>query len=218
MKRVKAYLNTKAIGVTGGIGSGQSTVCQIFARLGCKVIDLDLKAKKLVNRDRYIQHEIKKKFGVAVFNEKNSLDRQKLAQIVFHDMEKLQFLNRLVHPRLVPIVIEEMETARFSHKYPLVILDAALIYELSLEASFDAVVVVYCNKKNRIERILKRDQMTRQEVIARINNQIPLEEKKEWADYIIDNNGSLENLDEEVKKTFNTLIEDIPIQRRLRIE
>jgi dephospho-CoA kinase len=218
MKRVTTYLNTKAIGVTGGIGSGQSTVCQILARLGCKVIDLDLKARQLINRDHLVQNELKKVFGANVFSDKNVLDRHRLAQIVFHDEEKLHNLNRIVHPRLVPIVIEEMESARFSHKYPLVIMDAALIYEINLEPTFDAIVVVYCTKKNRIDRILKRDQITHQEAVARINSQIPLEEKKEWAEYVIDNNGTIEDLEEETKKIFNQLVEDIPVQRKIRIE
>jgi dephospho-CoA kinase len=218
MKRLKSYLETKVIGVTGGIGSGQSSVCDILSRLSCKVINLDLKAKELMDRDRTIQNEIKKAFGAAVFKGKAVFDRRLLAQIVFSDQEKLQRLNRIVHPKLVPIVVEEMEAARFSHKYPLVVMDAALIFELNLEQTFDAIVVVYANQKERIERIRNRDQMTYQEVIARINNQIPLEEKKAWADFVIDNNGTHDDLQKATEKVYQKLIEKIPVQRRIRVE
>jgi dephospho-CoA kinase len=218
MKRVKLYLETKVIGVTGGIGSGQSAACDIFSRLGCKVLNLDLKAKQLVDRDRTLQNEIKMAFGASVFKEKTVIDRRLLGQIVFSDQEKLQRLNRIIHPKLVPIVVEDMEAARFSQKYPLVIMDAALIYELNLEQTFDAIVVIYADQKTRIERIKKRDQMTHQEVIARINNQIPLEEKKAWADFVIDNIGTLNELQKETEKVYQKLIEDIPVQRKIRIE
>lgn len=218
MRRVKTYLETKAVGLTGGIGSGQSTVGEIFSRFGCKIINLDLKAKQLIDRDRTIQNEIRKEFGASVFMGNSVLNRRILGEIVFNSEQKLQSLNRIVHPRLVPLVVEEMEAARFSRKYPIVILDAALIFELNFEQMFDLVIVVYSDQNTRIERIRKRDQLSRGEVITRLKSQIPLEEKKHWADIVIENNGTREELQKETERVFKKISDDIPVQRRIRIE
>ena len=118
MKKILKYKNPKVIGVTGGIGSGQSSVCYYLGKLGCKVIDVDKKAKHIINKDKSLQADLKKTFGNEIFSKNGELNRRLLANLAFQDEEKTHKLNRLVHPRMVAEVIEEMESARFSQKYP----------------------------------------------------------------------------------------------------
>ena len=217
MKKIAKYKNPKVIGVTGGIGSGQSSVCQYLSKLGCKVIDVDKKARQIINRDRSLQSDLKKTFGKEIFFRNGQLNRRLLASIAFQDEEKTQKLNRLVHPRMVAEVIEEMENARFSQKYPLVVIDAALIYEISIEQMFDSIIVVYTSLKMRIERVMKRDRQTRDEIMARVLRQISLEEKKKWADYIIDNDGTLEDLEKQTQTVFDNITDDIQVIRAIRV-
>jgi len=217
MKKIVKYKNPKVIGVTGGIGSGQSSVCQYLNNLGCKVIDVDKKARQIINRDRSLQSDLKKTFGNKIFFRNGQLNRRLLASIAFQDEEKTQKLNRLVHPRMVAEVIEEMENARFSQNYPLVVIDAALIYEISIEQMFDSIIVVYTSLKIRIERVMNRDKQTRDEIMARVLRQISLEEKKKWADYIIDNDGTLEDLEKQTQTVFDNIIDDIQVIRAIRV-
>ena len=217
MKKITKYKNPKVIGVTGGIGSGQSSVCQFLNQMGCKVIDVDKKAKNIINKDKSLQAEIKKHFGSEVFSQDGQLNRRLLASIAFQNEDKTQKLNQLVHPRMVAEVIEEMENARFSQKYPLIVIDAALIYEISIEQMFDAIIVVFTSLKNRIERVMKRDGITREEIMARVRRQLSLEEKKKWADHVIDNNGSVDDLKKQTQKVFDQLTDDIQVARAFRV-
>ena len=217
MKKIVKYKNPKVVGVTGGIGSGQSSVCQYLSNLGCKVIDVDKKAKQIINRDRSLQSDLRKTFGNEIFFRNGQLNRRLLASIAFQNEEKTQKLNRLVHPRMVAEVIEEMENARFSQKFPLIVIDAALIYEISIEQMFDSIIVVYTSLKMRIERVMKRDRQTRDEIMARVLRQISLEEKKNWADYIINNDGTLEDLEKQTQTVFDKITDDIQVIRAIRV-
>jgi dephospho-CoA kinase len=217
MKKIINYINPKLIAVTGGMGSGQSTVCDYLKSLGCKIINLDVKAKQIIQTDLNLQKELKKTFGRKIFDAKNRLDNKTLAAIAFSDETKTMKLNKLVHPRMISEVIEEMESARFSRKFPLIVIDAALIYEINMEQMFDIVIVVDTDLETRIKRIMERDGLTRSEIMNRINRQIPLDEKKEWADYVINNNVSLEELKKQTRKIYEKLVEDILSEKRIRV-
>jgi dephospho-CoA kinase len=217
MKRIIKYTNPKVIAVTGGIGSGQTTVCNLLQELGCKIIDVDIKAKQIIQKDNLLQKELKKAFGNSIFFKDGGLNRKHLAHLAFRDEAKTLELNKIIHPRMVAEVIEEMETARFSQRYPLIVVDAALIYEISIEKMFEAVIVVYANLNNRIKRVMERDDLKRAEVLARVRRQIPLEEKKAWADFVIDNNGGLDDLKKQTEKIYNELIDDIQTAKRIRV-
>ena len=217
MKRFTRYNNPKVIGVTGGIGSGQSTVCTRLQERGCRIIDVDKKAKQIINKDAALQRELKNVFGEKIFSPDGHLDRKKLAQIAFKNESSTLQLNQLVHPRMVAEVVEEMETARFSGKYPLIVIDAALIYEISIEQMFDAIIVVYASMENRIKRVMERDGLSRREILVRVRRQIPLDDKKQWADYVIENNGSVEDLRSKTDQIFDKLTARIPKDRRLRV-
>ena len=202
------YKNPLIVAVTGGIGSGQSTVCSFFKEWHCKVINADVKAKEVIQQDRKLQNELKLAFDRSIFRKDRTLDTKRLAELAFKDEISTQKLNQLVHPRMVESLVEEMEQARFSGKYPIIIIDAALIYEISIENMFDAVIVVDAPVRLREKRVMERDSMTRNEFRSRLNKQIPLEDKVSWADYVIKNDGTVDNLKQKSRTIFNLLMQD----------
>ena len=202
------YKNPLIVAVTGGIGSGQSTVCSFFKEWHCKVINADVKAKEVIQHDRKLQNELKLAFDRSIFRKDRTLDTKRLAELAFKDEISTQKLNQLVHPRMVESLVEEMEQARFSGKYPIIIIDAALIYEISIENMFDAVIVVDAPVRLREKRVMERDSMTRNEFRSRLNKQIPLEDKVSWADYVIKNDGTVDNLKQKSRTIFNLLMQD----------
>ena len=113
------YKNPLIVAVTGGIGSGQSTVCSFFKEWHCKVINADVKAKEVIQHDRKLQNELKLAFDRSIFRKDRTLDTKRLAELAFKDEISTQKLNQLVHPRMVESLVEEMEQARFSGKYPI---------------------------------------------------------------------------------------------------
>jgi len=205
------------VAITGGMGCGQSTVAKYFEKFGAKVINADLVARQVVDSDPEVKEELKKAFGRRIFYRNGKLNRKLLANIVFEDQLKTSRLNKIVHPRMVARIVEEIEQARESGKYPLIAIDAALVYELNLEHMFDYVVVVTSKMSNRIRRIKERDGLSEKDIINRINKQLPIEDKMRWADFVIQNNGTLEELEEKTKKVFQQILKkSIPSRRSQR--
>ncbi len=199
------YRNSVVVGVTGGIGCGQTTVSRLFESFGAKVIQADLVAHEVLRRDRNVKRELRKAFGDSIFFGNGRLNRQALAAIAFQDESKTQRLNRIVHPRMVAEIIEQIEKARESGRYQVIVVDAALIYELNLEHMFDAVVVVGARMGKRIQRIKKRDGISSREISDRIQKQIPIEDKMKWGDFVIENNGTLKELEAQARKVYESL-------------
>ncbi|MCD4691473.1 MAG: dephospho-CoA kinase [Calditrichales bacterium] len=202
----RQYHNPLVAAVTGGIGSGQSTVCSFLKKRQCKVVNADLKAKEVIRKDRKLQNKLKTIFGNDIFINNGELNRQRLADLAFKDEFHTHKLNQLVHPRMVESIIEEMENARFSKRFPIVIVDAALIYEISIEKMFDVVIVVNAPLNLRQKRVIERDNITRKQFKDRLDKQIPLEEKVKWADFVIENNSTLEDLENSTHKVHQELI------------
>ncbi len=201
----KRYKNPLVVGVTGGIGSGQSSVCSFLERWHCKVINADLKAKQVIKRDKGLQSDLKKTFGNDIFTGNNQLNAKRLAELAFSNEIQTQKLNQLVHPRMVEILVEDMEHARFSGKFPLVVIDAALIYEISIEQMFDYIIVVNAPIKDRMDRVKKRDGMTQKQFKERAEKQIPLVEKIKWADFVIENDADLDSLKSRTHRVYKEL-------------
>jgi dephospho-CoA kinase len=202
----RQYHNPLIAAVTGGIGSGQSTVCSFLKKWQCKVVNADLKAKEVIRKDRKLQNKLKTIFGNDVFINNGELNRQRLADLAFKDEFHTHKLNQLVHPRMVESIIEEMENARFSKRFPIVVVDAALIYEISIEKMFDVVIVVNAPFSLRQNRVMERDNITRKQFKDRFDKQIPLEEKVKWADFIIENNSTINDLENRTHKVHQELI------------
>lgn len=173
------------IGITGGIGSGKSLVSRIFRALNVPTYDADSHAKELMTTDGILVQQIKKEFGELSFHEDGGLNRGYLSRTVFNDVEKLERLNRLVHPRVGQNYKQWVERNRH---YPYVLKEAALLFEAGSHQSLDKVIVVHAPEALRIQRVLARDpQRTEEQVKAIIRNQMPEEEKMKQADHIVVN-------------------------------
>ncbi len=207
----RQYIRPLVIAITGGMGCGQTTVAKFFQKWGAKDINADLVARQVVNQDPEVRKELEKAFGKHIFYRNGRLNRKLLARIVFQDESKTRRLNRIVHPRMVSRIIDEIEKAREEGKYPIIAIDAALIYELNLEHMFDYVVVVSSRMSQRIQRIKERDKIPEKEIIYRIQRQLPIEEKMKWGDFVIENNSSLEDLERKSRAVFRKLLN---IQKR----
>lgn len=195
----------KTIGVTGGIGSGKSTVCRMMEEMGARVFYADAEAKRLMEWDGEVRAEIVEAFGEESFAG-DRLNRPYLAARVFGDAEQVERINAIVHPRVFEAFERAKEEARRDGVRVLVH-EAALIFEAGGEKHLDAVVVVDAPEEVRIQRTAERDGVSPEQVRARIRHQLPAEELRRRADYIIENSGSEEDLREEVRRVFEKIVE-----------
>lgn len=173
------------IGLTGGIGSGKSIVGQLFSVLGIPVFISDIEAAKLMMLDKYVIGRIKKEFGKRVFRGQR-VDRKKLASIVFDDDKKLKKLNAIMHPAVKRSYAKWLKEHGDSDY---IIKEAAILIESGVYKALDKIILVTAPQETRIRRVLKREGMTRKDVLARMKNQWSDEKKKKYADYIIGNDG-----------------------------
>lgn len=175
------------IGITGGIGSGKTTVCKVFETMGIPIYYADDRAKFLMNTDEFLVTEITKLFGEQAYLSNGELNRPHLASIAFSDKNVLQKLNALVHP-----VVHQDSEKWFSEQQnvPYVLKEAALHFETGGYKMLDKMITVFAPKEMRIQRVIQRDNRTVAEVEARINNQMPDSEKVKLADFVIYNDGS----------------------------
>ncbi len=194
------------VAVTGGIGCGQSTVAKFLETQGAKVIDADSIAHAVVDNDESVRREIRRQLGNQYFLSNGRLNRRLLGQAVFEDERKLYNLNQIVHPRMVSRIVEKIESTKNAGNHPVIVIDAALVYEIKIENIFDAVVVVSSRLKERISRVKKRDGLTEKEIRDRISKQIPIQEKVKWADFVVYNNSTLERLEERSKQLYRDLL------------
>jgi dephospho-CoA kinase len=171
------------VGITGGIGSGKSTVSRIFELLGIPVYYADTAAKEIMHTDEALKAAVKEHFGASIYGPDGKLDRAALGKIVFNDKDKLELLNSLVHP----VTIRHSDEWANRQTSPYVIKEAALLFESGSFAHLDKIIGVFAPEPMRIERVMKRDHVTREEVLARIHKQIDDNVKMRLCDYVIHN-------------------------------
>jgi dephospho-CoA kinase len=175
------------VGITGGIGSGKSTVARIFSALNIPVYDADSHAKKLMTTDKILMAEITREFGTLSFQPDGALDRKFLADIVFNDPGKLHMLNSLVHPR----VDQDFENWIIQQNAgaPYVLMEAALMFNSGSSQKLNKVIVVTAPLELRMERIRKRDGRKDDQIKKIINQQMDQQEMEKRADYVVVNDG-----------------------------
>ncbi len=170
------------IGLTGGIGSGKSTVANIFKVLGIPVFDADNAAKNIMNEDEVLRAEIIKTFGEDAYTD-NVLNRKYIANIVFNDAFKLEQLNAIVHPATIASAEKWVQ----QQQAPYTIKEAALLFESGSAAGLDYIIGVFAPQALRIKRVMERDGISREEVLSRIGNQIDEDIKKRLCDFVLVN-------------------------------
>lgn len=175
---------TKIIGITGGMGTGKSTVCEIFNSLGILIYNADSRAKFLMENNASLIQEIKFNFGEKVYDDKNKLNKKLMSELVFDNESKLLLLNSLVHP----VVFADFKEWLIKHElHSYVIKEAAIMFESGSNKENDFNIVVSSPLELRINRIMKRDSITKEQILSRINHQIPQEELIELCDFEINN-------------------------------
>ncbi len=192
------------VGITGGIGSGKTTVCRLFATLGIPVYHADDRAKELMVSNPLVVENIKKLFGEQAYDA-NGLNRKRIAEAVFNDDELLKQLNAIVHPA----VFEDAQQWFQHHQDKAYILyEAAIMFESGSNKMMDKLITVVAPLEERISRTMQRDQVSSAEVMARIQKQLPDEEKIKQSDFVIYNDGSAP-LMEQVMEIHQKLITTI---------
>jgi len=194
---------SKVIGITGGIGSGKSTVSRILSeKLNAPILDADKISRQAMNSPEIIS-KIKQFFGEVIFDNPNLVNREKLSNIVFSNEEKLLELNKIIHPYVMAEIAKKVEELKEYNEY--VLLDVPLPNQDFINLS-NKIIVVIANEENRIKRVMKRSNLSEESVKKRISKQMKTDNYIKLADFIIKNNGSIEELEEKIKKVYDDII------------
>ena len=195
----------QVIGITGGIGSGKSTISEMLREEGYPVFDCDKKAKFLCDIDPYVMKDIDDTFGPGMYIN-NILQRKKLAEIVFNDKEQLKKLNAIVHPK----TREYMYDFILNHmREEICFIESAIMFDSGLNELMDRVLCVYAPEDVRIDRVVKRNNTTKEEVLNRINNQLNEKERLSRSDYVIHNDRLLDEVKENLLRLVESILGDV---------
>jgi dephospho-CoA kinase len=176
----------KKIGITGGIGSGKTTACEIFKLLGVPVFHADTEARNLQNNDITIKKLLIELFGAEIYTHDGMLDRKQLAEIIFNDHEALAAVNAIIHPAVRQCFMKWLENYQDS---AYVLYEAAVLFESGYASDFDMNILILADEAVRTRRVMQRDHISENLVKQRIRNQTPDSEKIDKVDYILENNG-----------------------------
>lgn len=177
------------IGLTGGLATGKTHVGRMLETLGCRLIQADQLGHRALASDGEAYRLVIKKFGPGILDEQRFIDRKKLASLVFTDPVKLAELNALVHPAVHRLEAAMVAQILEQDPYAIVIVEAAIHIETGGYKRFEKLILAVCSKEEQIRRAMKRDHAAREEVLSRIDRQMPLEDKRKFADYVIDTSG-----------------------------
>jgi dephospho-CoA kinase len=195
------------IGILGGICSGKSTVAAEFAKLGCKVIDADEIAKKLIEK-RNIKEKIAASFGQDILNRQGKIDRRKLADVVFSDGDKLSLLNGIVHPPVLARTEQLIKRYNRQKRTKAIVLDMPLLAEVGWASRCNRLIFVDCKQKLRLKRAKKKGIFNRNQLKKRENFQISLDRKVEISDNAINNNSGFRALARQVADIFSCIVDN----------
>ncbi len=191
----------KIIGIIGNSGSGKSTAAKILKSLGCYVIDADDIAHEIISHNNDVYTKIIQSFGTDILQTDSiQIDRKKLGQIVFSDKKKLVTLNSIMHPYIISAIVNQIKLLYFQkERYKYIILDAPLLIETNLHEITDEIWLIDADENLKIERLKQRDKISHEMIIKRWQNQILIDEAKKFADVIINNDGTPEQLETKIK-------------------
>ncbi|MFA7075513.1 MAG: dephospho-CoA kinase [Candidatus Izemoplasmatales bacterium] len=191
----------KKIGLTGGIASGKSLISGYFKTENVIVLDADKIYKNLLKTNKILYNEIKEEFNL------EELDLTILSEIVFNDQLKLNRLNEITHPFVMNVFTEELDKLEKTEK--LVVLDIPLLYEAKMKSFCDEIICVYIDEKIQLERLIKRNKLSTEEALKRINSQMPLSKKSKMSKYVIDNSGDKESTYLQFQRIYQKIKESI---------
>jgi dephospho-CoA kinase len=193
------------VGLTGGLASGKSLVGHALEGMGCLLIQADNLGHQVIEPGAEAYEAVLQKFGREILNPDGTIDRRRLAAEVFSHPDRLEKLNELVHPAVRARA--EKLTEEFARREPngIAVTEAAILIEAGSYRNYSRLIVAVCREEQQIQRAMERDHLTRDEVLARIRRQMPLEEKVKYADYVIDSSGTKERTLEQTREVYNSL-------------
>ncbi len=195
------------VGITGGIGSGKSTFCEILTQNNFPVIHSDNMAKEIMATDDAVKKRIIETLGTQSYFNDGKINTHYLRDIVFNDFEKLQILNSIVHPAVIKKTKEKIEDLKKNNH--IIFVESALIYEANFDKLFDFIILIYSEQRERLRRVKQRSNLTDEEILKIMQTQIPDEEKRKYADIIVENNDNIDELKSRAKfilTILNTLL------------
>lgn len=195
------------VGLTGGYASGKSLVAAELARLGCHVIYADELGRIVSEPGGEAYPQIIEAFSPAILAQDETIDRKKLAAIVFESPELLEKLTGFVHPAVFRLEKRRLDEFEAQDPQGVVVLEAAILIETGRDAVFDRIILTACDRETQIARGMKRDRLTREQVLGRLDNQMPLEEKQKHAHYVVDTSGSKQETMVQVAQIYRELKE-----------
>ena len=193
------------IGLTGGIATGKSTVSAMLKKAGAIVIDADRIARAVVKKALPAYREIVAQFGAEVLLPDGEINRNMLGDIIFKDRQKKQLLNSIVHPHVNKEVSRQIKQIQKTHPNAVIVLDIPLLIEAGMHNNLSEIIVVYTSQEIQIHRLMQRDHISEADALARIQSQIPIEEKKKQATLVIDNSGTIEDTRRQTLDIFKRL-------------
>jgi dephospho-CoA kinase len=193
------------VALTGGLATGKSFVGEALRSLGCYLIQADELGHQVLSRDGEAYAEVVGRFGANILDPGGSIDRRKLAGIVFNDPERLKVLNSIVHPAVRERERQMMAEIAARDPDAIIVVEAAIHIETGGYKNYQKLILVVCTEQQQIERAMKRDHLTRAEVEARLRRQMPLSEKRKYADYVIDTSGEKEATLAQVREVYNRI-------------
>ncbi len=180
------------IGLTGGIASGKSTVCGMLRERGCRIVDADQVAHQLILKGQPCYEPVVRAFGPEVLDAAGEIDRKQLGGLVFENLHLLETLNSIVHPSVIRQILGELDIMEQQDSQSTAVVDASLMIESGFYKHFRRLVVVTCTMAQQMNRLMSRNGLSEEAARQRISVQMPLKQKLRYADYIVDNSGSLE--------------------------
>jgi len=193
------------MGVTGGIASGKTTVARMLAELGAPIIDFDILAREVVVPGQPAYQEIVEYFGDQIIGEDGNLDRKRLSGIVFQDPEKRQILEGMTHPRIFEVFVRRLRQMAEEDTQGIVQAVIPLLFEARLQPLVHKILVVHVSPDTQIERLMKRDRISREEARRILDAQMPIDQKAAQADFVIHNEGNLDDTRKQVKALWDKL-------------
>jgi dephospho-CoA kinase len=193
------------VGLTGGLASGKSFVGHQLAALGCLLIEADELGHQVLEPGGEAYAPVVAEFGREILTPDGAIDRRKLASIVFHQPERLEKLNSLVHPPVRARTRQLID--EFAQREPngIAVIEAAILVETGSWRSYDRLIVAVCSEEQQIERAMARDRLTREAVLDRLSRQMPLADKVKYADYVIDTSGTKQRTIEQTRNVYASL-------------
>ncbi len=202
IKRSGDYLK---LGLTGGIGSGKTTVARRFSALGAHVYEADAVSRRALDPGAACYGRVVSAFGPQIVSADGVIDRKKLGRIVFADEEKRRLLNGIIHPYVIEALLKRAERELASQPGAIAVFDVPLLFESGMDAAMDGSIVLAGEEETRVRRVMERDGLSRDQVLARIRAQMPEEERRLRADFTLENNGTVAELFSKVDALYDAL-------------